>query len=212
MKTVAFFNNKGGVGKTTLAVHLALYAEVLKLKVLAVCLDRQGDMLRWLSDGEVTISDRAVFRKSDHLSAVYTPMALPRIRSGVDLLIADCPPAIQIASELDPSVWIVPVTGRLAFENLHNVLQDLRDSDAEIIVLLNRKGEGGKRQERRMQEAVKNIKRVTYYEPGIRRADAVVRVSNEYSPIWADPFAKGVRRDIEEFCRFVLRRCGIKNT
>lgn len=44
MKTVAFFNNKGGVGKTSLVYHLAwMYAD-LGLNVLAVDLDPQSNL------------------------------------------------------------------------------------------------------------------------------------------------------------------------
>lgn len=52
MRTVAFYNNKGGVGKTTLAVHVALRAALHHgLRTVAMGLDRQGDLLRWLSGG-----------------------------------------------------------------------------------------------------------------------------------------------------------------
>ena len=65
MKTVAIFNNKGGVGKTTLAVHLALFAsEQQRLRTVAIGLDRQGDLLRWLSGGNVTVGDGPVYEHS----------------------------------------------------------------------------------------------------------------------------------------------------
>ena len=48
---VCFANQKGGVGKTTLAVQFALYChEVLKKKVLCIDLDHQGDFTQSLSD------------------------------------------------------------------------------------------------------------------------------------------------------------------
>ena len=44
MKTIAFFNNKGGVGKTTLVYHLAwMYAE-LGFSVVAADLDPQANL------------------------------------------------------------------------------------------------------------------------------------------------------------------------
>lgn len=44
MKTIAFFNNKGGVGKTSLVYHLAwMYAD-LGLKIIAVDLDPQANL------------------------------------------------------------------------------------------------------------------------------------------------------------------------
>jgi chromosome partitioning protein len=44
MKTVAFFNNKGGVGKTTLVYHLAWMYQELGVDVVAVDLDPQANL------------------------------------------------------------------------------------------------------------------------------------------------------------------------
>jgi len=44
MKTIAFFNNKGGVGKTSLVYHLAWMFQRLGHRVLAVDLDPQANL------------------------------------------------------------------------------------------------------------------------------------------------------------------------
>jgi chromosome partitioning protein len=44
MKTLAFFNNKGGVGKTSLVYHLAWMFADLKIPVLAIDLDPQSNL------------------------------------------------------------------------------------------------------------------------------------------------------------------------
>lgn len=44
MKTVAFFNNKGGVGKTTLVYHLAWMYQELGINVVALDLDPQANL------------------------------------------------------------------------------------------------------------------------------------------------------------------------
>ena len=44
MKTVAFFNNKGGVGKTSLAYHLAWMFADLRTNVVAIDLDPQSNL------------------------------------------------------------------------------------------------------------------------------------------------------------------------
>ena len=41
MNTLAFFNNKGGVGKTTLVYHLAWMLAEMNLSVVAADLDPQ---------------------------------------------------------------------------------------------------------------------------------------------------------------------------
>jgi len=50
MKTVAFFNNKGGVGKTTLVYHVAWMCSELGKKVLAVDLDPQANLTSMFLD------------------------------------------------------------------------------------------------------------------------------------------------------------------
>jgi chromosome partitioning protein len=44
MKTIAFFNNRGGVGKTTLVYHLAWMFAEMGLSVVAVVLDPQANL------------------------------------------------------------------------------------------------------------------------------------------------------------------------
>ncbi len=44
MKTVVFFNNKGGVGKTSLTYHLAWMLDGLGRRVLALDLDPQANL------------------------------------------------------------------------------------------------------------------------------------------------------------------------
>lgn len=44
MKTIAFFNNKGGVGKTSLVYHLAWMFADHGIKILAVDLDPQANL------------------------------------------------------------------------------------------------------------------------------------------------------------------------
>ena len=93
MKTVAVFNNKGGIGKTTISANLALFAAAHRIKTLAVGLDRQGDLCRWLAGGDCVLEDGLAFRHSEYLHVLYSPMELPERRWDVDLVIADCPPA-----------------------------------------------------------------------------------------------------------------------
>ncbi len=54
MNTIAFFNNKGGVGKTSLVYHLAWMYSDLGLSVLAVDLDPQANLTSmFLDEGEL---------------------------------------------------------------------------------------------------------------------------------------------------------------
>ncbi len=52
MKTITFFNNKGGVGKTTLVYHVAWMCAELNRRVLAVDLDPQANLTTMFMDEE----------------------------------------------------------------------------------------------------------------------------------------------------------------
>ncbi|MGH7466988.1 MAG: ParA family protein [Longimicrobiales bacterium] len=68
MKTIAFFNNKGGVGKTSLVYHLAwMYAD-LGLSVIAADLDPQANLTSmFLEDDRL----EQLWPEADHRSTVY---------------------------------------------------------------------------------------------------------------------------------------------
>ena len=58
MKTIAFFNNKGGVGKTTLVYHLSWMFQQLSHQTLAIDLDPQANL-------------SAMFLKEEKLEAIW---------------------------------------------------------------------------------------------------------------------------------------------
>lgn len=68
MKTIAFFNNKGGVGKTSLVYHLAwMYAD-LGLNVIAADLDPQANLTSmFLDDGRL----EEIWADDDHQGTIY---------------------------------------------------------------------------------------------------------------------------------------------
>jgi cellulose biosynthesis protein BcsQ len=99
MNTITFFNNKGGVGKTTLIYHVAWMCGELGHRVLAVDLDPQANLTTmFLHDDEL---ERIWTESGDNqsiLSCVAPIMEgtgdiadapLQRISSGIDLLPGD---------------------------------------------------------------------------------------------------------------------------
>lgn len=120
MKTIAVYNNKGGVGKTTISVHVALFAAMRRIKTLAAGLDRQADLCRWLARGDAQVQDGLAFRRGEYLDVVYSPMKVPDRLKNYDLVVADCPPAVEIVDKVSADLWVVPLDGRLAIENMGN--------------------------------------------------------------------------------------------
>ena len=57
MTTIAFANQKGGVGKTTLTVHMAAFLAQAGRRVIVVDADPQGNATSWLTDGDTTRDD-----------------------------------------------------------------------------------------------------------------------------------------------------------
>ena len=105
---ISFLNQKGGVGKTTLAVHTAMAVALAGHKVVLVDADPQASALDWLAS-----------RKADPLFPVVgMPRAVlhrqvPDLAAGCDLLVIDGPPSLtditrsaMVASDL----VLIPVT------------------------------------------------------------------------------------------------------
>jgi chromosome partitioning protein len=100
MKIIAFFNNKGGVGKTTLVYHLAYMFSRLGVNTLAVDLDPQANLT-------------AAFLNEDRLEAIWPDNGVPKSIVG----------ALQ--PRLDGSGDIAPAHVEEIEDNLHLICGDL---------------------------------------------------------------------------------------
>lgn len=94
MKTIAFFNNKGGVGKTTLCYHLAHMLSRLGLRVLAVDLDPQANLTAYFCTfeeiEEIWAQRERAANVSDCLAPLTAiepgPVSAPELRRVADRL------------------------------------------------------------------------------------------------------------------------------
>ena len=87
---VALTGQKGGVGKSTLAICIAAELLERRHKVLLVDADPQGTIRTW---GEVAAeAGRAMPTIVSMGSTMHRPEQLPTVRQGYDDVIIDCPP------------------------------------------------------------------------------------------------------------------------
>lgn len=193
MKTVAVFNNKGGVGKTTLAAHIVYRAEARGVRTLALAMDRQGDLPKWLSGGDAGHRDGSVFKFGKHVTVVYSPDAPPRGLTGVDLVVVDTPASIDIAATVTPDLWIAPCDGRMAIEDLGNVLSTMLATGAGVVVVFNRAEAGGVRTLDAMRRAAGRVPHLTIWPDVIPDCGPIKRAGEYYVPAWDTPYGDGSR-------------------
>jgi chromosome partitioning protein len=111
MKTVAIISQKGGAGKTTLAVHLAVAAELSGKSCVIVDLDPQASATSWKdlrsSETPVVVSAQAarlphvLKGAADHGAALAIIDTAPQVESSAlaaarhaDLVLIPCRPAV----------------------------------------------------------------------------------------------------------------------
>lgn len=137
---ISFLNQKGGVGKTTLAVHTAAGLALDGLDVILVDADPQGSALDWL----------AARQKPPLFAVVGMPRPvlhrqLPRLAATVDAVVIDGPPSLaniarsaMLASDLvlipvQPSPYDVWAVGDLV-ELVDEARLDHDSIDARFVV------------------------------------------------------------------------------
>ena len=102
MKIVAFFNNKGGVGKTTLVYHLAWMFSRKKIKTLAVDLDPQSNLTAmFLREKQL----EEIWPDGEHPKTIYGAIR-PITRGLGDIL--DNPYVEIIEPSLFPTLGLIP--------------------------------------------------------------------------------------------------------
>ncbi|MDI7776333.1 AAA family ATPase [Asticcacaulis sp. EMRT-3] len=102
MKTLAIVSQKGGVGKTTVAVHIAVAAARAGYSVAIIDLDPQATAAQWAdwrnekATGEGAEEPNPVVVAAPH--ARLGPTLKEAEKMGVDLVILDSPPAADSAA------------------------------------------------------------------------------------------------------------------
>jgi chromosome partitioning protein len=159
MKVWSIVSQKGGSGKTTLALHLAI-AAAHDLKVLVIDLDPQQSAERWHA-----IRQRTTGSKDDPSIAAGPYTKLPEMlriarKLGADLVLIDTPPKLDkaITAALSPATLaLIPVKSSIldlqALEDCVRVV-DFAKARAKTVVVMNAVPSG-----RNKDAAVKEVTR-----------------------------------------------------
>jgi chromosome partitioning protein len=123
MKTIAIVSQKGGAGKTTVALHIAVAADQAGLSVAMIDMDPQATAETW-----------SVWRKNDEHPAVVAAKAPTLTRTlakaaqlGADLVVIDTPPLAQAeAAEAVREADLIIIPCRPAAFDLHAVRMTAR--------------------------------------------------------------------------------------
>ena len=144
MSIIAVVNNKGGVGKTTTTVHLAVAMQKLGKKVLAIDIDEQANLLMHLfeyhhvkeweananakpapiqHDSGIHVASLS-FGKRDHNEYVKT---LHSLAKGFDTILIDCPPSLEsrTLAAIDAADYVLIPTApeHLSFKGLAKLMK-----------------------------------------------------------------------------------------
>lgn len=185
MKTIAILSQKGGSGKTTLAIHIATEAARSGLKVAVFDLDPQATATKW-GDRRASPVPEVI---SGHATRLPTLIAAAR-DCGADLLILDTAPnADQIAALSARTADLVLVPCRPAkfdLEAIETTLLLIQAARKPAYVVLNAVAAQGRMAEEAIAGLEASGAQVAPVRFGQRAAysNAVIdgRVAQEYEP------------------------------
>ena len=136
LRTVALVARKGGAGKSTLAVALAVAHELAGGRAVVVDLDPQGSATAW---GALREADRPVVVAAQ--ARRLQPVVDAARDGGADLVVIDTPPALADAALAAAYVAdLVVIPCRPALADLHAIVGSLdtcREAGAPAAVVVN---------------------------------------------------------------------------
>ena len=141
-KVITICQQKGGTGKTTLAVHLALaFAKLHNLKIAIIDTDPQGSLGKWFvvrSEKKVS-NENLTFKTASLWGAQYESKALKKDH---DIVIIDTPPKIE--SDARPSIEaadlvLIPMTpSHVDFWATEAIIDIAKKAKRKILIQINR--------------------------------------------------------------------------
>ena len=147
-KVITISQQKGGTGKTTLAVHLALaFIKYHNFKVAIIDTDPQGSLGKWfiVSSEKKLSNDNLTFKTASLWGAQYESKALKKDH---DIVIIDTPPKIE--SDARPSIEaadlvLIPMTpSHVDFWATEAIVEIAKKANKKILIQINRANQRSK--------------------------------------------------------------------
>ena len=147
-KVITISQQKGGSGKTTIAVHLALaFIKYHNLKVAVIDTDPQGSLGKWfmIRTEKKVSNDNLTFKTASLWGAQYESKALKKDH---DIVIIDTPPKIE--SDARPSIEsadlvLIPVAAsHVDFWATGAIVDIAKKANKKILIQINRSSQRSK--------------------------------------------------------------------
>ena len=147
-KVITIAQQKGGTGKTTLAVHLALaFVKYHNLKIAIIDTDPQGSLGKWfmIREEKKLSNDNLTFKTASLWGAQYESKSL---KKGNDIVIIDTPPKIE--SDARPSIEsadlvLIPMTAsHVDFWATGAIVEIAKKANKKILIQINRANQRSK--------------------------------------------------------------------
>ena len=147
-KVITISQQKGGTGKTTLAVHLALaFIKYHNLKVAIIDTDPQGSLGKWymIRTEKKLSNDNLTFKTASLWGAQYDSKTLKKDH---DIVIIDTPPKIE--SDARPSIEsadlvLIPVAAaHVDFWATGAIVEIAKKANKKILIQINRSSQRSK--------------------------------------------------------------------
>jgi chromosome partitioning protein len=202
---ISFVNQKGGVGKTTTAINLAIGLKKKNYNLVFIDADPQGSAVQWHA-----IEGNKSFEILHHPSPIHAT-DIRQLSMNYDYVIIDAPPAIGDISKAILAVTdlaIIPLSPSAldvwSCWGTLKMIDEIRplNSDIEVKLLINRKIPGTKIG-RDSREAMKQFQMDVFNTELCQRVAFIDAMTSGVSVMQYAPHSKAAR-EIERLCEEII--------